>query len=84
MRARGKAKYTAFDQNEYFLEVEINELVYPGVYEVHLFKDYYSNFVAGTIEIDDEGNGKAIACVFPSMCVPSFFVFRELISCKYA
>ncbi len=36
------------------LEVEIEELNITGIYEVQLFKDYYSDFVAGEIEIDED------------------------------
>jgi hypothetical protein len=43
------------------LEVEIEEFPHTGEYTVEIFKDLYTNIlVVGTIEIDAEGNGKAI------------------------
>jgi len=41
-----------------FLEIEIEGLGHPGLYDVMLFMDYYSDFVAGEIEIDDDGDGE--------------------------
>ena len=45
---------------ESLLEIEIEDFIISGEYEVLLFKDYYSNFVAGYIEIDEDMDGKAI------------------------
>lgn len=40
------------------LEVEIEEFLYPGLYSVQIFKDYYSDIVLGDIEINGDGDGK--------------------------
>jgi hypothetical protein len=42
------------------LEVEIEEFIHIGEFTVEIFKDYYSNFVAGTLEVDSDGNGRAV------------------------
>jgi hypothetical protein len=55
----GEAKYTGED-GEYSLEVEIEGFAQQGDFEVRLFKDYYSNFVAGSLTIDENGDGKAV------------------------
>ena len=44
--------------NKAQLELEINGFPQSGDFEVALFKDYYSDFIAGTIELID-GEGKA-------------------------
>jgi len=41
-----------------FLEIEIEGFGHPGLYDVELFMDYYSDFVAGEIDIDDDGDGE--------------------------
>jgi hypothetical protein len=43
--------------NANFLEIEIEDFPYSGTYEIKLFKDYYSDFVAGDLEIED-GDGE--------------------------
>ncbi|MFC1803944.1 hypothetical protein ACFL0D_08280 [Thermoproteota archaeon] len=55
----GKVKLMV-SSNENLLEVEVEEFMHPGKYSVQLFKDYYSDFVAGMIEINEDGNGKAV------------------------
>jgi hypothetical protein len=45
---------------ENILVVKIVGFTHPGEYSVKFFKDYYSNFVAGSVEIDDEGYGEAV------------------------
>jgi hypothetical protein len=45
--------------DNYFLEVEIEDFSEPGKYKILLFKDYYSEYIAGTIEIDEDGDAEA-------------------------
>ena len=47
------------DDGESTLEIKIDDFIEAGTYEVLLFKDYYSNYVAGYIEIGEEMDGKA-------------------------
>ena len=40
------------------LEIEIKEFLHQGLYNVELIKNYYSSYVAGELDIDEEGNGE--------------------------
>lgn len=45
--------------DESLLEVEIEGLMEAGEYEVTLFKNYYSDIVAGTMDVGEDGKGEA-------------------------
>jgi len=55
----GVVKLTGTD-NKYTLEVEIEDFPQSGDFEVRLFKDYYSDFLAAVITVDENGDGKAV------------------------
>jgi hypothetical protein len=55
--AIGWAKLIVSDGKQ-FLKVEIEDFSEPGVYEVLLFKDYNGDYVAGNIEINEEGDAE--------------------------
>ena len=53
----GWAKLKVSDGKQ-FLKVEVEDFSEPGTYEVLLLKDYNGDFVAGNIEINEDGDGE--------------------------
>ena len=53
----GEAKLIISDDTS-VLEVEIRDFISPGLYNIEIFKDYYSAFVAGDLLLDEMGNGE--------------------------